>query len=289
LGKIFNLLLVRTNGEQLPVSVTTSPVLNDQDQITRVVVVFRDDTEQRRIDRMRTEFVSVTSHQLRTPLTSIKWYVELMDDPATSTNLTQEQQKFLKQIDESNSRMIELVNDLLNVSRIETGTKFDLKPEQTDIIKLIQSVVEEQMVIANQRKVTVNLSNNDISELNLNIDASKVRQIVMNLLNNAIKYSPENNTVELRWHKDGQYFNLEIQDHGIGIPLAEQERVFEKFFRAANAVSKQTEGTGLGTYISRSIARAHGGDVSFVSVEGQGSTFTLKLPLQSQIPVNPTN
>lgn len=275
----YNSVLKRKDGTVLPVNETASPIYNDQNQVQRVVIVIRDATELRKIDKMRSEFVSVASHQLRTPLTSINWYVELLNDPGTNGNLTDIQKESIDRIGEGNHRMINLVNDLLNISRIETGKNLNLIFKPSDFVSLVQEVIQEQQIIAAKRGISIRFDNMGIETLPLNIDREKMRQVVMNLLSNAVKYSFPSNEVLLKIGKDNEYLYLDFVDHGIGIPEAQQERVFEKFFRAENAVTQQTEGTGLGTYISRSIAQAHGGDVFFYSKQNEGTTFTLKIPL----------
>lgn len=273
-------VLKRKDGKDLPVSESASPIFNDQKQVQRVVIVIRDATEQRKIDKMRSEFVSVVSHQLRTPLTSINWYVELLTDPDASTNLNDAQRESLQRIGEGNQRMIRLINDLLNVSRIETGRNFTITPEQTNYVQLIKEVIDEQQIIAEKKGMKINFDQKGITDITLNIDKEKIRQVIMNLLSNAVKYSHPNTDVLMRFGKDEKYIYLDIIDNGIGIPEEQQVRVFEKFFRADNAVTQQTEGTGLGMYIGQSIARAHDGDVTFYSKQNEGSTFTLKLPLK---------
>lgn len=272
-------VLKRKDGKLIPVNESASPIFNEQKEVQRVVIVFRDATEQRKIDKMRSEFVSVVSHQLRTPLTSINWYVELLNDPDASQNLNDAQKESIQRIGEGNQRMINLVNDLLNVSRIETGRNFTLKPEKADIVSLVSEVIDEQRIIAEKKGMKIIFDNKGINELMLNIDKEKIRQVMMNLLSNAVKYSLPNTEVLLRFGKDEVFIYLDFIDSGIGIPEDQQGRVFEKFFRADNAVTQQTEGTGLGMYIGKSIARAHGGDITFYSKLSEGSTFTLKLPL----------
>lgn len=281
-----NSILRRRDGSDLPISESASPIYNDQKQVHRVVVVIRDATEQRRVDKMRTEFVSVVSHQLRTPLTSINWYVELLDDPETSSNLNEMQKESVARIGEGNKRMIALVNDLLNVSRIETGKNFTLEVAETEYVGLIKEVIDEQRIVAQKKGIDIEFNTIGIENLNLNIDKVKIRQVIMNLLSNAVKYSLPNSEVLLKFGKDEKNIYLDIIDHGIGIPEDQQDRVFEKFFRANNAVTQQTEGTGLGMYIGKSIAEAHGGEVTFYSKQNSGTTFTLKLPLEWSAPEN---
>lgn len=274
--------VIKKDGESLSINMTASPIFDEQKHVTRAVIVIRDATEQRKIERMRIEFVSVASHQLRTPLTSISWLTELLADPDTSPNMNDQQKAWLATIADNNSRMIALVNDLLNVSRIETGKAFNMTLTKQDIVPIINKSVEDTKALGVKKEVEVKVVDNGIKEYQLEVDMEKILQVILNLVNNAIKYSKPKGVVTLTLRNDDKWFYLDIQDQGIGIPKEQQGRIFEKFFRSQNAVAQQTEGTGLGTYISRSLSRAMGGDVTFVSEENVGTTFTLTLPNPKQ-------
>lgn len=224
------------------------------------------------VDRMKSEFVSVASHQLRTPLTGIKWFCQLLLGNKAG-KLNPDQKDFIEQVSTSNDRMIRLVEDLLNVSRIETGRKFEIVKKPLDVPALVQSVVDEHLPLCAKRTQTINYTP-PASFPTMKVDEQKIRQVLGNLVSNALKYSPVGSTVDVTLTMDAKkHAIVTVTDQGIGIPPAGQKRIFEKFFRAENAVVSETDGTGLGLYIAKSICGAHGGGLTFTSIEGKGSTF----------------
>ncbi len=234
--------------------------------------------ERASIDKMKSEFVSVASHQLRTPLTGIKWFSELMLAGKAGA-LADQQKDFLKDIHESNERMLKLVEDLLNVSRIETGTKFEIKKAPADIISIIDSLAVDLVGLAHKHEVTLKKSDAVPRTLMLPIDADKIRQVFANLMSNAVKYSKLGGTVTVDFkEKPGQTILLSFIDTGLGIPEKQQGRMFEKFFRADNVQTAETDGTGLGLYIAKAIVEGHGGKIWFESKENEGTIFFVELP-----------
>jgi PAS domain S-box-containing protein len=268
-------LLVTKNKGNVPVAASAAPLINEEGQAAGCVVVFRDTTKDREIDRMKTEFVSVASHQLKTPLTGIKWMTELL----LRCGLNEEQTEFAQSAHDSTNRMIKLISELLDVSHIETGRKFDVRKERTDIIALLDAILGDLNENANKKNILVVKSNETLPELMVDIDISKVRHVITNLIDNAIKYSKQDGRIEVSCVKDKSEVVFFVRDNGIGIPHEQQKRLFEKFFRADNAVLSETDGTGLGLYIVRAIVEAHDGKVWFESVENKGTTFYIKLPL----------
>ncbi len=268
-------VLIRKDGTKVQVADSAAPIRDKQGKITGCVVVFRDVTKEREIDQMKSEFVSVASHQLRTPLTGIKWFSELM----AKTKISQKTKEYLHEIIVSTERMVRLVDDLLNVSRIDTGRKFDIILKQIDIIQILQSVIQEQMPGAAIKKLKLTLAANVPKSMVLSIDELKMRQVFQNLVNNAIKYSKEKTAIEVgcdKSKKDEVVFY--VRDHGVGIPKKQQVQVFNKFFRAENVITMHTDGTGLGLYIARAIVEAHHGRIWFESEENKGTTFFFSLP-----------
>lgn len=270
--------LLKKNGELLDVNETFSPIV-ENGKVIRLVAVFRDATEQRKVERMRSEFVSIASHQLRTPLTAISWYLEMLMDPATVNNLTDEQKGYINQVFESNKKMIYLVNELLDISRIEEGKELQLIKEKGDIIKLIQEVIEEQKGLLTQKDLELEFNTQGQSSIMVNMDKEKIRQVIMNLINNAIKYSRPDSKIILDVKVQDEKLLINFVDSGIGIPKSQQEMIFDKFFRAENALKMQAQGTGLGLYVVREIVKDHGGTIDFTSEENKGTTFSLLLPL----------
>jgi len=233
--------------------------------------------EREEVDKMKSEFVSVASHQLRTPLTGIKWFVDLMLR-GKAGEVTADQKDFLTQIHDSNERMIGLVEDLLNVSRIEAGgTKFVIKKVPTDIIPILDSLATDLVGLAEKHEVKIIHDTNFPKTLSLNVDPEKIRQVFGNLLSNSVKYSHEGGIVTIGVTTDDKTSTFSIKDTGLGIPANQQNRVFEKFFRADNVQTKDTDGTGLGLYVVKAIVEGHGGTLRFESKENMGTTFYVSL------------
>ncbi len=234
--------------------------------------------EREEIDTMKSEFVSLASHQLRTPLTGIKWFVDLMLR-GKAGEVTADQKDFLTQISDSNERMIKLVEDLLNVSRIEAGgTKFIITKKTTDIAPILDSLATDLIGLAEKHKVKIIRDTDFPKTLNLQVDSDKIRQVFGNLLSNAVKYSHEGDEVHIKADSsDKQYTTFSISDTGLGIPTKDQGRMFEKFFRAENVQTKETDGTGLGLYVVKAIVEGHGGKLRFESKENMGTTFFVSL------------
>lgn len=266
----------RRDGTVFPVSMKVSALIHE-DEVVGAILLFRDITREKAIDQAKTEFVSLASHQLRTPLTAISWYIELLlrGDP-----LTDSQRSDLTKIRLRSQRLIRLVNDLLNVSRLDTG-RLKIDPTPTDLVGLLTSVVDELLPFAEQRACHVIFHKTDDQFDTVPVDRSLLRQVVHNLLANAIKYSPpgvgSRVWVQLERSPQGAYL-MSVQDSGIGIPREIHGRIFEKFFRAPNAVSKETDGSGLGLYVAKKIFQAAGGKIWFESVEGQNTTFFVEIP-----------
>lgn len=270
-------LLVRKNGEKVPVADSAAPVRNAQGKIFGCVVVFRDVTKEREIDKMKSEFVSVASHQLRTPLTGIKWFSELL----LKSRLSATTKDYVKQIAVSNERMVRLVDDLLNVSRIETGKKFDIVLKEVDVVPIVKNVMEEQMPAAKEKGIALSCAADAPHKLVLSVDELKMRQVFQNLVSNALKYSKEKTNVILGCQQKKDEVIFYVKDQGVGIPKHQQNQVFNKFFRAENVLTLHTDGTGLGLYIVKAIVEAHGGRIWFESVENKGTTFFFSLPRRS--------
>lgn len=271
-----SLRIVRGDLSKISLAITASPVLVDGTVIGGVGV-FRDITHEKDIDRAKTEFVSLASHQLRTPLTTISWYTELILG-TDSGNLTDEQRNYLEVIYQGNRRMIDLVNALLNVSRLELGTLL-IEPEPTDLKQLCNNVLRDVEPLIREKKHRVQFDFDESIE-SVKVDPRLMTMIVQNLLTNAIKYTPEEGFVSLEILKRYPDVMLRVSDTGFGIPVDQQDRIFSKLFRAENVTSRNTEGTGLGLYIVKSIMDHAGGRVWFESEENKGTTFYVTIPLE---------
>jgi len=228
-------------------------------------------------NRMKSEFISVVSHQLRTPLSNLNWILELLMSGKIDL-VTQKQTEYFRILKENSARMQELVSDLLIVSRIETA-KLPLKRREFSLEHLTQELISEFGPFAKASNVGITLK----SEVNLPKifnDSTQIRLVIENFLDNAIRYIKEKGKVEIRILKRNKNIYFEVKDNGVGIPKEDQKYIFQKFFRSENVVRYQTQGSGLGLYISKAIIERAGGKIGFKSQEGAGSTFWLILPVK---------
>lgn len=229
------------------------------------------------LDKMKSEIISIVAHQLRTPLSAIKWTLKILLDQDLG-KITPEQEEVIKKSFESNERMITLVNDMLAVDRLESGRiKYTFVPVQFE--DLIHDMLRSLSPLAAQRGVKTSLSLPTENLPKIKIDPDKIRDVLQNLIDNAIKYTKPNTTVEVGLTFEGRDFHFWVKDSGIGIPQGEQGKIFSRFFRATNAMTQQTNGSGLGLFIAQSIVKRHGGKVWFESTENVGSVFHVLLPL----------
>lgn len=270
-------LLIRKDGSKIPVADSAAPLKNIDGEIIGCVVVFRDVTKEREIDKMKTEFVSVASHQLRTPLTAISWFVERLRKGKVG-KLTKKQKEYFNDIYQSTQRMIKLVNELLNVSRLETGALI-VEPVPTKIVAIVQDVLRGVDPLAKKKQCKLTFIKPK-SFPNIPLDEPLIRQVIHNLLTNAINYSARGKgQVVIKLTKESDNCILSVADNGIGIPKKQHKRIFEKFFRADNAQKLETEGSGLGLYISKMIIKSSEGKIWFQSEEGKGTKFYVSIPL----------
>ena len=235
-----------------------------------------DITERKQADRLKSDFVSFATHQLRTPLAGIRWMLELAQDEADGVVAT-----CIEDARSSAERLIRLVNDLLDVSRVEGG-QLTAAPEPTDLAALARSVITELRPLAQEKTQTIAEPSPE-SLPAVMVDPQLARQVVLNLISNAIKYTPENGAVSVSLAVVGESVECRVTDTGIGIPESGQRKLFEKFYRADNAVAVDTEGTGLGLYLVRLIVERSGGQIGCESREGAGSTFRFTLPVAASV------
>jgi len=273
---VSGLYYVRKDGTRFPVSMSLSRVMLE-DKIVGAIEVFRDITKEKEVDKAKSEFVSLASHQLRTPLTTISWYTEMILKGDVG-QVVPDQKRYLEKVYQGNKRMIELVNTLLDVSRIELGT-FRIEPKPTNIIALARSVLDEQKPNIEKKKLIVSQRFGD-NVPTFSTDPKLFRMVLQNLLSNAVAYTPPGGKIELSiFLDDKKSIGIQVSDTGYGIPKDQQSQIFTKLFRADNVRDKDSDGTGLGLYIAKSIVESSGGKIWFESEENKGTDFFVTFPI----------
>ena len=261
--------------KDLILEVSTISIMVGEER-TGTLVVLHDVTREKIVEKLKTEFVSLSAHQLRTPLSAIKWTLQMLLDEDLG-EITKEQREFIEKIYESNEKMIKLINDLLDVTRIEEG-RYLYRPVLASLENEVQFVVNSYKEEIEKRKLKLEFKEPKKKLPQVMLDVEKMRLAIQNLLDNAIRYTHSGGQVTISLKGDKNKVEFRISDTGIGIPKDQQKRVFTKFFRGANAVKIETGGTGLGLYITKNIIEAHDGKILFKSEEGKGSTFYFSLP-----------
>jgi signal transduction histidine kinase len=249
--------------------------------LEQLILVMRDVTREQEIDRLKSEFMTLASHQLRTPLSAINWFSEMLLKNEAG-ELNPDQQEFIKNISMSGRRMTDIVGALLNVSRLESGQVI-IEPKPTDVAALVRGVVDElaNLVHKKQQGLTVHIAP-DLPLINL--DPSLINQAYASLITNASKYTQDGGQIDLTVKiEDGQLLSS-VTDNGYGVPEEERRKIFQKFFRASNILKIETDGTGLGLYLVKTIVESSGGKVGFESQEGKGSTFWFSVPASGMKP-----
>ena len=267
-------------------SVNTKPLFGNNSFISSALFVFNDITAQKKIERdtkkalakerelneLKSQFVSIASHEFRTPLSAIQTSAILIGKQ-NEAGKEQKREKYVDQIKKNVKQLVVILNDFLSLSRLEEG-KIEAKKELIDLVQLSKAVIEEVSMTKNTRKnIILSPINNSIL---LHLDPKLVKHILLNLLSNAIKYSPENTDINININKNNEYISLEVKDNGIGIPEEEQDKVFQRFFRAKNA--QNIQGTGLGLNIVKQYVGLMNGTISFKSKINKGATFLVKWP-----------
>lgn len=260
----------------LDYEITITPVRDYKKIISGGAIILHDITQLTEINKMKSEFVSVAAHQLRTPLGSMRWSIEMLLDNSFG-ELPQPVKQVLEQAHTNNIRMINLVNNLLNVSKVDEGGLKN-NPELTDILKTTQEIVKEVEMVAKQKSVYIEITVKDDQSFEIMIDPNNFRMVLENILANAINYNRPDGKVLVSFSRDKDNIQIVISDTGIGIPKKDQSKLFTKFFRATNAISSKTEGSGLGLFVVKSYIESWGGTIDFESEENKGTTFTITIP-----------
>ena len=253
----------------------TAPVTRGRDVVGRIFST-REVTAERQSERAKDEFVATVSHELRTPLTSIFGYAELLLDPTFAGALDDQQRTYVEVVRRNAHRLQRLVADLLFFSQVQSD-RLALEVERVDITSLAAAALDAARPAASERRIGLKLEAD--TALELEGDASRLEQLLDNLVSNAVKFTPDGGDVCIRVHRDGDMAILDVSDTGIGIPEDELDRLFTRFFRASTATDREIRGTGLGLAIARTIAEGHGGAIHVSSQAGRGTTFTVRLPV----------
>ena len=231
----------------------------------------------RHLDQVKDEFMSMASHQLRTPLTSVKGYVSMVLE-GDAGDISTQQRHLLTEAFKSSERMVHLIADFLSVSRLQTG-KFTIERQESNLDDIVQQEVSALKLVAKSHDLKLEYIPPQKALPPLMLDEAKIRQVVMNLIDNAIYYSREKTTIVITLERNTNRVSFMVADTGIGVPKNEQQHLFTKFFRARNARRRRPDGTGVGLFLAKKVVIAHGGSMIFHSVEDKGSTFGFRLPL----------
>jgi PAS domain S-box-containing protein len=263
-------------GGKVSLEVSCVPIEASKDK-NETLIILHDVSRDKLVETMKTEFVSIAAHQLRTPLSAIKWTIRMLLDGDIGT-ITEEQKELLGKTYESNERMISLINDLLNVTRIEEG-RFLYKPEVSQIQDVVESVIQNSSDLLKMRKINLVFEKPKSPLPLVEVDKEKIGLAIQNLLENAIKYTPPSGSIAIALESKGENVLFKIKDDGVGIPQNQQDRIFTKFFRGSNVIRMETDGTGLGLYTTKNIIEAHHGKIWFESEENKGTTFYFTVPV----------
>ncbi len=263
----------RPDGSTVPVAVTVSPIILDGQSIG-AIEVFRDITRELEVDRMKTEFISIASHQLRTPATAIKTYTSMILD-GYAGELSEKQLEFIRLAHDSNERQLRIVNDLLSVANLESNSLV-MKRRTINLTGLIKDMAETFKGIINNRKQTLKL---DLDEdVIITVDSSYLRMVLENLISNASKYTEEGGKITVKLKEVGKTVKLSVSDTGIGIAPEDYDKLFKKFSRLENPSTGHVSGSGIGLYLAKQIIDMHDGTIEVQPVDPKGTCFLVTLP-----------
>ncbi len=269
-------VLIQKGGSRLAVADSAAPILDENGKTVACVVVFRDVSKERELDSMKYNFVSIASHQLRTPLTGMKWFANILLREKAGP-LNDKQKEFVTKIIYNNDRLINLVEDLLNITHIENESLATMETANVNVYELLNDTISNDLAAASSKRIAINLKDETNKKATINCNKEKISLALSNIIDNAIKYTNEKGIIDVGIKIESDNVIIYISDDGIGIPKEQHEEVFERFFRGDNAVSLQTYGTGLGLNLVKSIIEAHQGKIWFESEEGKGTTFYIAL------------
>lgn len=262
------------DGRIIDVSITVSPLKNAQGNIIGASKIARDISEKKALERRKDDFISLASHELKTPVTSIKGYTQILKK-LVAKDTDPSVVKYLGKMDQQISKLKNLITDLLDVSKAAQG-KLDYKDTQFSLDKTIEGIIEDIQHVTDTHQI---LFENKMP-VTICGDQERIGQVVINLLTNAIKYSPDADRVVVRMEQDGNTVQIHVQDFGMGIPPHALTKIFERFYRAYNEEQPVYSGLGIGLYISHEIVARHNGSIAVQSILNKGTTFTVSLPLK---------
>jgi two-component system phosphate regulon sensor histidine kinase PhoR len=275
--RVKQLFSISPNKEKIYLEIVGAPIFNERNMLKGAVLVIYDITEFKNIELMRKDFVANVSHELKTPITSIKGFAETLLDGAAEEPETREQ--FLQIIYEESKRIQLLIEDLLNLSRLERDeVELNIAPIQVD--QMVEDILPAMYQSAEEKAITVKVQLQ--KGIMFSADEEKVKQVLVNLLTNAISYTLEKGTVQLDIHEDEEQIRFQVKDSGIGISKKTLPRIFERFYRADKARSRDTGGTGLGLAIVKHIVEVHLGEIEVESEPGKGTSFIVYLPKEQE-------
>lgn len=272
-----NVFVETHTGKKFPVAFMISP-LKEHDGTREAVVVFRDITKEKNLDDAQKSFVAVASHQLRTPLTAIQWNLELLMGKEVG-ELTDRQKQFAMDAYEGAEKLVETINLLLALARVESGS-VQMDPAPLAIPDFIRAIAAEFAPVAAKKELALTVHEPVNSVPPIMLDASMLREVALNVLSNAIRYSNPHGTVDVAFAPGDDGVTISVKDSGIGIPSSQHSRIFEKFFRADNAVHMTADGTGLGLNLANALVTLWHGAIWFESEEGKGTTFYFTVPYE---------
>ncbi|MGE5541217.1 MAG: sensor histidine kinase [Bacillota bacterium] len=268
---------VHSHQEPLP---PFSRTTNEVRWFADVFVEFTDSVERvhkrdMEVSRVKSDFISTAAHQLRTPMTGIRWALEALQ----KTELTPDQQALIDSAVGKSHDLVSIIGTLLDISSIESG-KYNYRFEAVDMDAMLEDIARDFSPMAQQQKISLYYERSEVPPGKVRADRERIKWVLNNLVENAIRYTPEGGTVHLSLEVAPGRLLVRVKDSGIGIADADRGNIFERFYRAPNAIQKQNSGNGLGLYIARTIATDHGGDLNFeANAAGPGTTFALSLPL----------
>lgn len=260
------------SGRKFPVTIATSPVIENDNH--NAIIIFRDVTREKELENAKSSFISTASHQLRTPLTSIRWYAEMLTDEDVGV-LNKEQRDFAREVYDGATRLNDTINTLLSISRIESG-KLHEEPVDIALKPFVKNITDELALLIAQKKLFTDIRIGD--DARVTADTFMLHEVISNLLSNSIRYTNEDGHIAFSCDAHDGETVCSIADDGIGIPDDQKGKIFDRFFRAGNAMSKVPDGSGLGLNLVKQFVEKWGGRIWFESTEGKGSVFHFTIP-----------